>query len=84
MSEKSGGMRINAMQMKDMTTGRNIPHQFETRKDAAVIITNISSLVSLVNLLITYLPIIYFCSILDSENSSLLFIFWLLRHSLFF
>ncbi|XP_065209987.1 putative ferric-chelate reductase 1 homolog [Planococcus citri] len=35
MSEKSGGMRVNAMQMKDMNTGRNIPHQFETRKDAS-------------------------------------------------
>lgn len=36
MSEKSGGMRVNAMQMKDMNSGRNIPHQFETRKDASV------------------------------------------------
>lgn len=41
ISEKSGGMRVNAMQMKDMNTGRSMPHQFETRKDAAVSIASL-------------------------------------------
>lgn len=36
MADKSGGMRITSMQMKDMNTGRNIPPQYERRKDAPV------------------------------------------------
>ncbi len=37
LSDKSGGIRINAMPMKDMNPGRNASQSFERQKDSAVI-----------------------------------------------
>lgn len=40
LSEKSGGARINAMQMKDMNTGRGMPQLYDERQKESTVSTS--------------------------------------------